>query len=199
VALAVHSNVEPKRMIATGPAASVILFMAAGCFLTVLFFVAAALIVVGYFKPSASLRKGGWIFLAIWIVPAAIWLYHLLILIEGDQYRTLTKPEVVYGVPLPAGAQVNVHRWARRVLWATLPSPQVMQGIEYVGQVTFCDRRICTGTLARDQEIGGVTCQGQKEVHFSEKTGRLTDCTLARPFTRQGVTWPAGATVRLDQ
>jgi len=159
-------------MIATGAAASVILFMATGCFLTVLFFVAAALIVVGYFKPSAGLRKGGWIVLAIWIVPAGVWFYKLMVLIEPDQYQTLARPQVVYGVPLPAGAQVNVHRWARRVVWAALPSPQRIQGVEYVGEVTFCDRRVCSGTLARDQEIDGVTWPAGTTVQLIN--GKLT-------------------------
>jgi len=143
-------------MIATGAAASTILFMAAGCFLTVIFFVAAALIVVGYFKPSARLRKGGWIVLAIWILPSAFWSYNLMVLIEPDQYRTLTKPEIVYGIPLPAGAQVNVHRWARRVLWVSLPSPQTIQGVEYVGQITFSNGRVSSATLARSQAVDGV-------------------------------------------
>lgn len=184
-------------MIASGEASLAILFMAAGVFLTVIFFVAAALVVVGYFKPSARLRKAGWLLLVVWSIPAAIWLYYLIVFTERDQYRTLLKPEVVYGVPLPAGSQVNFRRWARRVQWATLPKPQAIQGVEYTVEVSICGRRVCSGTLARDQDIQGLPCRAQTEIHYSDKTGDLTWCTVSRPSIRQGVTWPAGTTMIL--
>jgi hypothetical protein len=61
-------------MIATGDAAFfAIAFMAGGVFLTLMFFAAAALVVVGHFKPSARMRRAGWIVLAVWLLPAAIW------------------------------------------------------------------------------------------------------------------------------
>jgi hypothetical protein len=182
---------------AGGAAAFAILFMAAGVLLTVTFFVAAALLVVGHFKPSRRMQRAGWIVLAILFLPAAFWTYYLQILTEHDQFRILSKPEVVYGVPLPAGAQVNYRRWARRVQWVTFRTPQIIQGVEYQDQVNFCDRRVCSGTLARDQEIQGLPCRAQTVVNYSEINGRLTECTLAHPFVRQGVTWPAGTTVRI--
>jgi hypothetical protein len=172
-------------------------FMAAGVFLTVLFFVAAALVVVGHFKPSRRMQRAGWIVLAVWFLPAAPWTYYLQVLTEHDQYRTLSKPEVVYGVPLPAGAQVNFRRWARQVQSATLPAPQNIQGVEYAVEVNFCGRRVCSGTLARDQEIDGLPCLAQTAVGYSETTGRLTECTLAHPFSRQGIIWPTGTEVRV--
>jgi hypothetical protein len=180
-----------------GGALYAIAFMAAGVFLTVAFFVAAALIVVGHFKPSRGLRRAGWITLAIWLLPAAAWSYYLQILTEKDQYRTLAKAEVVYGVPLPAGAQVNYHRWARRVQWAFFRTPQEIRGVEYAGQVNFCGSRVCSGTLARDQEIQGIPCRAQTDVHYSETTGQLTSFTLSRSFARDGVTWPAGTAVNI--
>jgi len=185
-------------MIPSGNAAMfAIVFMAAGVFLTVVFFVAAALIVVGHFKPSRGMQRAGWIVLAVWLLPSACWTYYLQTLTEHDQYRVLAKPEVVYGVPLPAGAQVNYRRWARRIQWAIFRTPQILQGVEYVDQVTFCGRRVCSGTLARDQEIQGLPCRAQTGVNYSEIDGRLTECTLAHPFDRQGVTWPTGTTVRI--
>ena len=179
-----------------GAAVFAIAFMAAGCFLTVIFFVGLALVVVGHFKPSRKMRRAGWIVLVIWLTPAALWLYQLAVLTEHDQYRTLAKPEVVYGVPLPAGAQVNYHRWARRVQWATFTTPQVIEGIEYTGQVNFCGHRVCSGTLTHDQEIQGLLCAAQTEVQFAESDGRLNVCTLSRSFLRQGVNWPPGTMIR---
>jgi len=185
-------------MITSGGAAQfAIVFMAAGVFLTVLFFVAAALIVVGHFKPSRGMQRAGWIVLAVWFLPSACWTYYLQTLTEHDQYRILDKPEVVYGVPLPAGAQVNYRRWARRVQWAVFRTPHTIQGVEYVGQVNFCGGRVCSGTLARDQEIQGLPCSAQTVVDYAEIDGRLTECTLANPFVRQGVKWPTGTTVRI--
>jgi hypothetical protein len=174
-----------------------IVFMTGGVLLTVLFFGAAALVVVGHFKPSVRMRRAGWIALAIWSLPAAIWCYYLLTFTERDQYRTLSEPEVVYGVPLPAGALVNFRKWARRVQWANLPAPQIIQGVEYVSQVNLCGRNVCSGTLARDQDIQGLPCRAQTVVSFSETTGRLTECNLARPLLRHRVTWPAGTVVRI--
>jgi hypothetical protein len=91
----------------------------------------------------------------------------------------------VYGVPLPAGAQVNFRKWARRVQWATLPEPQTIQGVEYSVQVNFCGGHVCSGTLAREQDIEGLPCRAQTDALFSVATG-LTQCTLARPFLQQG-------------
>lgn len=182
----------------TGSAAIfAIAFMAGGVLLTVLFFAAAALVVVGHFKPSRGMQRAGWMVLAVWLLPAAAWTYYLQILTEHDQYRTLAGPEVMYGIPLPAGAVVNFRRWARRVQWATLRTPQSIQGVEYTLQVNFCGQRVCSGTLARDREIEGLPCRAQTEVHYSEITGHLSDCTLSRPFSRQGVTWPMGTEVRM--
>ena len=132
-----------------------------------------------------------------WLLPSACWTYYLQTLTEHDQYRILANPEVVYGVPLPAGAQVNYRRWARRVQWAVFRSPQTLQGVEYVDQVNFCGKRVCSGTLARDQEIQGLPCRAQTVVDYSQIDGRVTECTLAQPFVRQGVTWPTGTTVRI--
>jgi hypothetical protein len=185
-------------MIPTGGAAAfAIVFMAAGVLLTVAFFAAAALLVVGHFKPSRRMQRAGWIVLAVLFLPAAPWTYYLQILTEHDQYRILSKPEVLYGVPLPAGAQVNYRWWAHRVQWAIFRTPQIIQGVEYQDQVNFCGRRVCSGTLAGDQEIQGLPCRAQTVVDYSEITGRLTECTLAHPFVRQEVTWPTGTTVRI--
>ena len=185
-------------MIATGDGVIfAIAFMAASVLLTVAFFAAAALVVVGHFKPSAKLRRAGWIVLAIWLLPAAIWCYQLLVLTERDQYRTLSKPEVVYGIPLPAGAQVNFRKWGRQVQWATFTTPQNIQGVEYTIEVNICGQRVCRGVLARDQDIEGLPCRAQTDVLYSQITGHLTECTLAHPFSRQGVIWPTGTTVRI--
>lgn len=181
----------------SGAAAFAIVFMTAGVLLTVVFFAAMALVVVGHFKPSRSLQRAGIIVLAVWFLPAVWWTYYLQILIEHDQYRVLSKPEVIYGVPLPAGAQVNYRIWARRVQWAAFSTPQTIQGINYVVQVNFCGERVCSGTLARDQEIQGLPCRAQTVVYYSETTGNLTECTLAHAFVRQGVNWPTGTTVRI--
>jgi hypothetical protein len=185
-------------MIPTGGAAAfAIVFMASGVLLTVAFFAAAALLVVGHFKPSRRMQRAGWIVLAVLFLPAAPWTYYLQILTEHDQYRILSKPEVLYGVPLPAGAQVNYRWWAHRVQWAIFRTPQIIQGVKYQDQVNFCGRRVCSGTLAGDQEIQGLPCRAQTVVDYAETTGRLTECTLAHPFVRQGVTWPPGTTVRI--
>lgn len=168
--------------------------MAIGVLLTVTFFVGAALIVVGHFKPSRRMQRAGWMVVVIWLLPSMPWLYYLQVLTEQDRYRTLSESTVMYGVPLPAGAQVNYRRWARRVQGATLPKPQTIDGVEYVAQVTFCGRRVCSGTLARDQEIQGLPCRAQTEIRYSEQAGVVTACTIARPFLRQGVEWPAGTT-----
>ena len=57
-------------MIPSGEAAMfAIVFMTAGVFLTVVFFAAAALIVVGHFKPSRRIQRAGWIVLAVWFLP----------------------------------------------------------------------------------------------------------------------------------
>jgi hypothetical protein len=180
-----------------GAAAFAIVFMTAGVLLTVVFFAAMALVVVGHFKPSRSLQRTGIIVLAIWFLPAVWWTYYLQILTEHDQYRVLSKPEVIYGVPLPAGAQVNYRTWARRVQSATFSTPQTIQGIDYVVQVNFCGERVCSGTLARDQDIQGLPCRAQTVVSYSETTGNLTECTLARQVVRQGVNWPTGTIVRI--
>jgi hypothetical protein len=83
------------------------------------------------------------------------------------------------------------------VQWVIFRAPQTIEGVEYVDQVNFCGRRVCTGTLARDQEIQGLPCRAQTVAGYSETTGHLTECTLAHPFVRQGVTWPTGTTVRI--
>lgn len=169
-----------------------IALMACGVLLTVMFFVAGALIVVGHFKPSRRMQRAGWIVFSIWALPAAGWFYYLQVVTEHDQYRTLTHPEVVYGVPLPSGTVVSYRRWARRVQSANLRTPFRIQGADYLGLVTFCGQRVCGGTLARDQDVEGLPCRAQADVSYSEGTGRLTGCTLARSFSRQGVAWPAG-------
>ena len=185
-------------MIATsGAALFAIAFMAVGVLLTVVFFAAGALVVVGHFKPSRRLQHAGFIVLAVWFLPAVCWTYYLQTLIEHDQYRVLSKPEVVYGVPLPAGAQLDYRKWARRLQWVIFRAPQSIQGVEYVDQVNFCGQRVCSGTLARDQEIQSLPCRAQTVVGYSETTGHLTECTLAHSFVRQGVTWPTGTTLRI--
>jgi hypothetical protein len=184
-------------MPSSGAAAFAIVFMMAGVLLTVVFFAAMALVVVGHFKPSRSLQRAGFIVLAVWFLPAACWTYYLRILTERDQYRVLSKPEVIYGVPLPAGAQVNFRTWARKVQWATFSTPQTIQGVDYVVQVNFCGGHVCSGTLAHDQEIQGLPCRAQTVVYYGETTGNLTECTLAHLFVRQGVSWPTGTTVRI--
>ncbi len=183
-------------MPAGGAALFAIAFMAVGVLLTVVFFAAGALVVVGHFKPSRSLQRAGFIVVAIWFLPAATWTYYLQTLTEHDQYRVLSKPEVLYGLALPAGAQINYRRWARRVQWVIFRAPQTIEGVEYMDQVNFCGRRVCSGTLARNQEIQSLPCRAQTVVAFSETTGQLTECTLARPFLRQGVNWPTGTTLR---
>ena len=180
-------------MIATGGTAIfAIALMACGVLLTVMFFVAGALIVVGHFKPSPAMRRAGWIVFAVWAIPAAAWTYYLQVVTEHDQYRTLTQPEVIYGVQLPAGAVVNFRRWARRVQWANLRTPAMIQGVEYVRQVNFCGKRVCSGTLARDQEIEGLPCRAQTEINYSETTGHLGGCTLARSAVIDGKPMQAG-------
>jgi len=179
-----------------GAAIFAMIFMAGGVLLTVVFFAAGALVVVGHFKPSKELQRAGFIVLAIWFLPALAWTYYLQTLTEHDQYRVLSKPEVVYGVPLPAGAQVNYRWWARRVQWVIFRTPQTIQGVEYQDQVNFCGGRVCSGTLARDQAIDGLPCSAQTVIYYSALTGSLTECTLSRAFVRQGVNWPPGTTVR---
>ena len=174
-----------------------IAFMSAGVLLTPIFFVAAALVVVGRFKPSRKMQRTGYIEAAVWLLPAACWTYYLQILIEPDRYRVLSKPEVVYGVSLPTGAQVSYRRWARRLQWVNLRTPQTIQGVEYVDQVNFCNQHVCSGTLARDQDIRGIPCRAQTTIQFSETTAYLTQCTLSHPLNRQGVTWPAGSIVHI--
>ncbi len=174
-------------MIPAGNAAMfAIALMACGVLLTVTVFVAGALIVVGHFKPSRRMQRAGWIVFAVWALPAAAWTYYLQVVTEHDQYRTLTRPEVVYGVPLPAGAVVNYRRWARRVQGASLPTPYSIQGVDYIGQVTFCGKRVCGGTLAHNQEIEGLPCRAQTDVNYSAEKGHLSGCTLARHFLPPG-------------
>jgi hypothetical protein len=67
--------------------------------------------------------------------------------------------------------------------------------VDYPGQVNFCGGHVCSGTLARDQDIEGLPCRAKTDALFSEATGRLAQCTLARPFFQQGATWPAGTIV----
>jgi hypothetical protein len=180
-----------------GAAIFAMIFMAGGVLLTVVFFAAGALVVVGHFKPSKELQRAGFIVLAIWFLPALAWTYYLQTLTEHDQYRLLSRPEVVYGVPLPAGAQVNYRWWARRVQWVIFRTPQTIHGVEYQDQVNFCGQRVCSGTLARDQEIEGLPCRAQTVIYYSALTGSLTECTLSRAFVRQGVNWPTGTTIRV--
>src|SRR5271168_3007886 len=124
-----------------GSAMFTIVFMSAGVLLTPIIFVAAALVVVGHFKPSRKMQRAGYIVAAIWLLPAAYWTYYLQIFTEQDGYRVLSTPEVVYGISLPAGAQISYRRWARRLLWANFRTPQTIQGVEYVNQVNFCNQR----------------------------------------------------------
>jgi hypothetical protein len=183
--------------IAEGSAMFTIVFMSAGVLLTPIIFVAAALVVVGHFKPSRKMQRAGYMIAAIWLLPAACWTYYLQIFTEQDRDRVLSKPEVVYGISLPAGAQVSYRRWARRLQWVNLPNPQTIQGVEYVNQVTFCNQHVCSGTLARDQEIEGVPCSAQTPVQFSPTTTHLTECTLSRSLVREGVTIPPGTAVQI--
>jgi hypothetical protein len=183
--------------IAEGSAMFTIVFMSAGVLLTPIIFVAAALIVVGHFKPSRKLQRAGYIVAAIWVLPAAYWTYYLQIFMEQDQYRVLSKPALVYGISLPAGAQITYRRWARRLQWVNFRTPQTIQGIEYINQVNFCNQHICSGTLARDQEIEGIPCRGQNEIQFSPTTTHLTECTLSRSLVREGVTIPSGTPIRV--
>lgn len=174
-----------------------IVFMSAGVLLTPIIFVAAALVVVGHFKPSRKMQRAGYMIAAIWLLPAAFWIYYLQIFTEQDRYRVLSKPEVVYGVSLPTGAQINYRRWARRLQWVNFRTPQTIQGVDFIGQVNFCNQHICSGTLARDQEIEGVPCSAQTEIQFSPTTAHLTDCTLSRPFSRDGVNFLGGTPIRI--
>ena len=174
-----------------------IVFMSAGVLLTPVIFVAAALIVVGRFKPSRKMQRAGYIVAAIWLLPAACWTYYLQIFTEQDRYRVLSKTEVVYGISLPAGAQISYRRWARRLLWVNFRTPQTIQDVEYVNQVNFCDRHVCSGTLARDQEIEGIPCRAQTEIQFSPTTTHLTECTLSHQLIQGGLTFPAGTPIRI--
>ena len=183
--------------IAEGSAMFTIVFMSAGVLLTPIIFVAAALVVVGHFKPSRRMQRAGYIVAAIWLLPAACWTYYLQIFTEQDRYRVLSKPELVYGISLPAGAQLCYRRWAQRLQWVNLRTPQPIQGVVYINQVNFCNQHICSGTLARDQEIEGIPCRAQTEIQFSPTTTHLTECTLARPLIQDGVTLPAGTPIRI--
>jgi hypothetical protein len=183
---------------AEGSAMFTIVFMSAGVLLTPIIFVAAALIVVGHFKPSYKMRRAGYIVAAIWLLPAAYWTYYLRIFTEQDRYRVLSKPEVVYGISLPADAQISYRRWARRLLWANFRTPQTIQGVEYVNQVNFCEKHVCSGTLARDQEIEGIPCRAQTEIQFSPTTAHLTECTLSRQLIQGGLTFPAEAPIHIS-
>jgi hypothetical protein len=174
-----------------------ILFVLAAALLAASFLAGAVLVLVGSLKRDGErVRRVGWIVLGVWLVPASAWGYYWLVATERDRYRTLTKAEVMYGVPLPAGAQVNFRKLARRVQWATLPVPQTIHGVEYTAQVNFCGGHVCRGTLARDQDIEGFPCRAQGEVFFSETTGHIDGCTLARAFVSRGATWPPGTVVR---
>ena len=184
--------------VAEGSAMFTIVFMSAGVLLTPIIFVAAALIVVGHFKPSRRMQRAGYIVAAIWLLPAAFWTYYLQIFTEQDRYRVLSKPEVVYGISLPAGSQISYRRWARRLLWVNFRTPQTIQDVEYVNQVNFCIRHVCSGTLARDQEIEGIPCRAQTEIQFSPTTTHLTECTLSRQLIQGGLTFPAGTPIRID-
>jgi hypothetical protein len=182
---------------AEGSAMFTIVFMSAGVLLTPIIFVAAALIVVGHFKPSRKMQRNGYIVAAIWLLPAACWTYYLQIFTEQDRYSVLSKPEVVYGISLPAGAQISYRRWARRLQWANLRTPQTIQGVEYINQVNFCNQHICSGTLARDQEIEGIPCRAQTEIQFSPTSTHLTACTLSRALVQNGLTFPPGTPVQI--
>ena len=82
-------------MSGTGGTSFVIAFMALGCFLTVIFFVAMALVVVGHFKPSARMQRAGWMVLAVWVIPAAIWLYYLGVVIRSrPDLRSSSEQEI---------------------------------------------------------------------------------------------------------
>src|SRR5207302_1846508 len=56
----------------------------------------------------------------------------------------------------------------------------------------FCGGHVCSGTLARDQDIEGLPCLAQTDALFSVATGRLTQCTLARPLFQQSATGQPG-------
>jgi hypothetical protein len=183
--------------IAEGSAMFTIVFMSAGVLLTPIIFVAAALVVVGRFKPSRKMQRAGYMIAAIWLLPAACWTYYLQTFTEQDRDRVLSKPEVVYGISLPAGAQITYRRWARRLQWVNLRTPQTIHGVEYINQVNFCNQHVCSGTLARDQEIEGIPCSAQTPVQFSPTTTRLTECTLSRPLIQDGLTFPAGTPIRI--
>ncbi|HLK17551.1 MAG TPA: hypothetical protein VKT81_01310 [Bryobacteraceae bacterium] len=178
-------------------ALTTIMFMSAGVLLTPIIFVAGALVVVGHYKPSRRMQRAGWIVAAVWLAPAMVWLYYLQSFIEQDQYRTLSRPEVVYGVPLPAGTQISYRRWAKRLQWANFQTPQTIQGVEYINQLDFCNQRPCSGTLASDQEIEGIPCRARSAIKFSPETGRLFECTLARDITRDSHRFSAGTVIRI--
>ena len=151
-----------------------VLFVLTGLFLAASFLVAIVLTLLG----RSRLRRVGLIWLGLCIPPGAVWSYLFLRIQERDRYMTLTNSEVVYGIPLPAGTQVNYRKWSRRVQWVVLGSPQVIDGVEYTGQVTFRGRRVLSGTLARDQQIQGVPCRARSHARFAEEDGRLLGCSL---------------------
>jgi hypothetical protein len=117
--------------------------------------------------------------------------------------RLLDRDEIVAGIALPAGSTIRFSDEAHTSLVSIdLPHAAEIRGALVAGRLEWAHaRKIWSGTLARDQDLGGLPCRGPDAVEFDHHSIEFDDqgivqrCQLAREHELLGLTLPRGTTV----
>jgi hypothetical protein len=117
--------------------------------------------------------------------------------------RLLEHAETVAGLALPAGTRIHFSDEDHTNLVAIdLPHATGIRGALLAGRLEWGHvQKIWSGTLAADQDLGGLPCRGPDAVEFDHHSIELDDqgivqrCQLARDHELLGLTLPRGTTV----
>jgi len=122
---------------------------------------------------------------------------------KAARERLLDRDETVAGLALPAGSRIHFSDEAHTSLVSIdLPHATRIRGALVAGALEWSHvQKIWSGTLARDQDIGGWPCRGPDAVEFDHHSVEFDDqgvvqrCQLAREHELLGFTLPRGTTV----
>jgi hypothetical protein len=110
---------------------------------------------------------------------------------EAALQVTLSAPQVIDGLQLPAGTKVHWYDDEHTdVVSVDLPAPIRLLGIKLVGHIGHTDQQSWSATLAQPSLIDGWPCDKGK-VTLS-RTWRLQRCILASDHTKHRRVFPAG-------
>lgn len=117
--------------------------------------------------------------------------------------RRLDRDETVAGLALPAGSRIVFRDEAHTGIAAIeLPHPTEIRGALVTGTLTWSDvSQVWSGTLAKDQDLGGWPCRGPDAIEFDHHSVEFDDqgivqrCQLTTAHELLGFVLPRGTTV----